>query len=55
MELPIIHLYEGTWKFHEGVIYMSYLGFEISNIMPKKNDPTDSVSLVEADCIFRWR
>jgi FkbM family methyltransferase len=55
MELPIIHLYEGTWKFHEGVIYMSDLGFEISNIMPTNYDPTDSVSLVEVDCIFRRR
>ena len=55
MELPIIHFYEGTWKFHEGVIYMSDLGFEISNIMPTNYDPTDSVSLVEVDCIFRRR
>jgi FkbM family methyltransferase len=55
MELPIIHLYEGTWKFHESVIYMSDLGFEISNIMPTNYDQTDSVSLVEVDCIFRRR
>jgi FkbM family methyltransferase len=55
MELPIIHLYEGTWKFHEAVAYMIDLGFEISNIMPTNYDQTDSVSLVEVDCIFRRR
>jgi FkbM family methyltransferase len=55
MELPIIHLYEGTWKFHEAVAYMSDLGFEISNIFPVNYDQTDTVSLVEVDCIFRRR
>jgi FkbM family methyltransferase len=55
MELPIIHLYEGTWKFHEAVAYMSDLGFEISNIAPVNYDQTDTVSLVEVDCIFRRR
>ena len=55
MELPIMHLYEGTWKFHEAVAYMSDLGFEISNIMPVNYDQADTVSLVEVDCIFRRR
>ena len=55
MELPIIQLYEGTWKFHEAVAYMSDLGFEISNILPVNYDQTDTVSLVEVDCIFRRR
>lgn len=53
MELPIIHLYEGTWKFHEAVAHMSDLGFEISNITPVNYDQTDTASLVEVDCIFR--
>jgi FkbM family methyltransferase len=55
MELPIMHLYDGTWKFHEAVAYMSDLGFEISNILPVNYDQTDTVSLVEVDCIFRKR
>jgi FkbM family methyltransferase len=55
MELPIIHLYEGTWKFHEAVAYMSDQGFEISNIVPVNYDQADPVSLVEVDCIFRRR
>jgi FkbM family methyltransferase len=55
MELPIMHLYEGTWKFHEAVAYMSDLGFEVSNIAPVNYDQTDTVSLAEVDCIFRRR
>jgi FkbM family methyltransferase len=54
-ELPIIHLYEGTWQFHEAVAYMSEHGFEISNIVPVNYDPVDSMSLLEVDCIFRVR
>ena len=55
MELPIIHLYEGTWRFHEAVAYMSERGFEISNILPVNYDQTDTVSLVEVDCVFYRR
>jgi FkbM family methyltransferase len=53
MELPIIHLYEGTWRFHEAVAYMSERGFEISNLLPVNYDRTDQTSLLEIDCIFR--
>jgi FkbM family methyltransferase len=55
MELPIIHLYEGTWRFHEAVAFMSERGFEISNMLPVNYDPGDTASLVEVDCIFRNR
>ena len=55
MELPIMHLYEGTWRFHEAVAYMSQRAFEISNIVPVHYDQTDTASLVEVDCIFRNR
>ena len=55
MELPIMPLYEGTWKFHEAVAYMVERGFEISNIVPTNYDRTDIVSLVEVDCIFHQR
>lgn len=55
MELPIVHLYEGTWRFHESVAYMDRLGFEISNIVPVNYDYADPVSLLEVDCIFRVR
>jgi FkbM family methyltransferase len=52
MELPIVHLYEGTWSFHEAAAYMHERGFEISNIVPVNYDPADPVSLLEIDCIF---
>jgi len=52
MELPIIHLYEGTWRLHEAVAFMSERSFEISNILPVNYDTCDTVSLVEVDCIF---
>lgn len=52
MELPIIPLYEGTWKFHEAVAHMDQRGFEVSNIVPVNYDQTDTASLVEVDCIF---
>ncbi|SRR5579871_596238 len=55
MELPIVHLYEGTWQFHEAIAYMCDRGFEISNIVPVNYDRADSVSLVEVDCVFRVR
>jgi FkbM family methyltransferase len=53
MELPIIHLYEGTWQFQEAIAYMYERGFEISNIAPVNYDRVDSVSLLEVDCVFR--
>lgn len=55
MELPIVHLYEGTWRFDEAAAYMHERGFEISNIVPVNYDPADPASLLEIDCIFRVR
>jgi FkbM family methyltransferase len=53
MELPIIHLYEGMWRFHEAVAFMSERGFDLSTIIPVSFDPNDPMSLVEVDCVFR--
>jgi FkbM family methyltransferase len=53
MELPIVHLYEGTWWFHEAVAYMSERGFEISNLLPINYHRADEAALLEVDCIFR--
>jgi FkbM family methyltransferase len=55
MELPIVHLYEGTWRFHEAVAFMNERGFEISTIAPVNFDQADAMSLLEVDCIFRRR
>jgi len=50
MELPIIHLYEGTWRFQEAVAYMDERGFEISNIAPVKHQRNTRRSHVEHRC-----
>jgi len=55
MELPIVHLYEGTWKFHEAVEFMDEAGFVPAQIHPVNFHGIDSVSLLEVDCLFRPR
>lgn len=55
MELPIIHLYEGTWRFHEAIEYMADAGFVPAQIHPVSYHSADEVSLVEVDCLFRPR
>jgi FkbM family methyltransferase len=55
MELPIIHLYEGTWRFHEAVAFMDAAGFVPAQIHPVNYHSADGVSLVEVDCLFRPR
>ena len=53
MELPIIHLYEGNWRFHEAVAFMERAGFVPAQIQPVNYHTRDRVSLVEVDCLFR--
>jgi FkbM family methyltransferase len=55
MELPIIHLYEGTWQFHEALEFMASAGFVPAQIHPVNYHSKDRVSLVEVDCLFRPR
>jgi len=55
MELPIVHLYERTWQFHEAVEFMSDAGFVPAQIHPVNYHSADQVSLVEVDCLFRPR
>jgi FkbM family methyltransferase len=55
LELPIVHLYEGTWQFHEAVEYMSQTGFVPAQIHPVNYHSADRVSLIEVDCLFRPR
>ena len=55
LELPIVHLYEGTWQFHEAVEYLSQAGFVPAQIQPVNFHSADQVSLVEVDCLFRPR
>jgi FkbM family methyltransferase len=53
MELPIIHLYEGNWQFHEAVAFMAEAGFVPAQIHPVNFHWIDKMSLVEVDCLFR--
>ncbi len=55
MELPIINLYEGSWKLHEALAFMSDAGFVPAQIQPVNFHSMDDVSLVEVDCLFRPR
>lgn len=55
MELPIVHLYEGTWQFHEAVAFMAKVGFVPAQIHPVNFHTADQVSLLEVDCLFRPR
>jgi FkbM family methyltransferase len=55
MELPIVHLYQGTWQFHEAIAFMADAGFVPAQIHPVNFHSTDRVSLIEVDCLFRPR
>jgi len=55
MELPIVHLYEDTWQFHEAIAFMSAHGFVPAQIHPVNYHSKDDVSLIEVDCLFRPR
>jgi FkbM family methyltransferase len=53
LELPLIHLYDGTWKLDEAVRFMREAGFTLSQMRPVTYYSEDPVSLLEVDCIFR--
>jgi FkbM family methyltransferase len=55
MELPIVHLYQGTWQFHQAIEFMADAGFVPAQIHPVNFHSTDRVSLIEVDCLFRSR
>ena len=52
LELPLIHLYQGTWKFDEALRFMREAGFTLSQMRPVTYY-SDPVSLLEVDCVFR--
>jgi len=53
LELPIVHLYDGTWSLSEAFAFMSANGFVLSQVRPVNYSPQDPASLVEIDAIFR--
>jgi len=55
MELPIIHLYQGTWHLHEAIDFMRQSGFIPAQIYPVNYHVSDPQSLLEVDCLFRQR
>ena len=55
MELPIIALYDNSWRLSEAIEYMDGLGFVPTQIDPVNFHPMDRQALVEIDCLFRPR
>ena len=55
LELPVIHVYEGSWRFHEAIKFMDDAGFVPAQILPVNYHTVDNVSAVEFDCLFRPR
>ena len=53
LELPVIHVYEGDWQFHESLKFMADLGFVPAQIQPVSFFGKDNASAVEFDCLFR--
>ncbi|MET4719902.1 FkbM family methyltransferase [Bradyrhizobium japonicum] len=53
LELPLIHLYEDTWKFDEALSFMREAGFTLSQLRPVTYYSRDPASLLEVDCVFR--
>ena len=51
MELSFVTLYEGETLFHDMVLYMKSLGFEIWRIQPGFTDP-NTQQMLQADVIF---
>jgi FkbM family methyltransferase len=53
LELPIVHLYKGTWGIEDAVAYMNDRGFVLCQIKPVNFLWEDPV--LEVDCLFRRR
>ena len=53
LELPIVHLYQGTWTLAQAIEYMRENGFAVSQMHPVTFIDRDNVSLLEVDAIFR--
>ncbi|MBR1151580.1 FkbM family methyltransferase [Bradyrhizobium sp. JYMT SZCCT0428] len=53
LELPIEHLYEGTWTLAQAMAKIDSLGFVPAQIRPTSFIRGDLVSWTELDCTFR--
>jgi FkbM family methyltransferase len=55
MEVPVIALYNNSWRLSEAIEYMDGIGFVPTQIDPVNYHPMDRQALVEIDCLFRPR
>jgi hypothetical protein len=53
LELPIQHLYEGSWTFREAINFIDDLGFEPAQFRMVSSLPDDPACAVEFDSLFR--
>ena len=53
LELPVSHLYEGVWTFHEALKHMHEIGFVPAQFRTVCDSPEIPASAVEFDCVFR--
>ena len=53
LELPVIRVYEGEWRFYEALKFMADLGFVPAQILPVNYHTVDNASAVDFDCLFR--
>jgi FkbM family methyltransferase len=53
MELPVIHVYRGEWKFQEAVDYMEAAGFVLAQVQAVGFHGQDPAAAVDFDCLFR--
>lgn len=53
LELPVEHLYDGSWSFVEAIHYLDGLGFTPAQFRTVVPLPDDRSSAFEFDCLFR--
>lgn len=53
LEIPIGHLYEGSWSFREAINFIDDLGLEPAQFRTVSFQPDDSASAIEFDCLFK--
>jgi FkbM family methyltransferase len=53
LELPIRHLYEGSWSFRSAINFIDDLGFEPAQFRTVSTQPNDPASALEFDCLFK--
>jgi FkbM family methyltransferase len=55
LEVPVVHLYEGSWTMSEALDTMAGHGFVLSLASVVNHHSRDPCAVVEFDCVFRRR